>query len=67
MLEKSNGSLIPSVVREFGVLLLVVLFASTPFFAAQAQENRATSLAPLYAASSGQIAAADAYCCRTRS
>ena len=38
MTNKSNTSLVPSVAREFGVLLLVVLFASTPFFAAQARE-----------------------------
>ena len=38
MTNKSNASLVPSVAREFGVLLLVVLFASTPFFAAQARE-----------------------------
>lgn len=36
MLYNSKTSLVPSVVREFGMLLLVVLFASTPFFAAQA-------------------------------
>ena len=39
MLDKSNTSLIQSVVREFCLLLLAVLFASTPFFAVQAEEN----------------------------
>ena len=38
MLDKSNTSLIQAVVREF-CLLLAVLFASTPFFAVQAEEN----------------------------
>jgi hypothetical protein len=36
MLDKSNTSLFSSVVREFCVLLLAVLFASVPFVAAQA-------------------------------
>jgi hypothetical protein len=39
MLYKSNTSLISSVVREFCLLLLAVLFASVPFFAVQAEEN----------------------------
>jgi hypothetical protein len=39
MLDKSNTSFIQSVVREFCLLLLAVLFASTPFFAVQAEEN----------------------------
>jgi len=39
MLDKSNTSLISSVVREFCLLLLAVLFASIPFFAVQAEEN----------------------------
>jgi hypothetical protein len=39
MLDNSNTSLIPSVAREFCLMFLVVLFASTPFVAAQAQEN----------------------------
>jgi hypothetical protein len=37
MLDKSNTSLVQSVVRES--CLLLVLFASTPFFAVQAEEN----------------------------
>ena len=36
MLDNSNTSLVPSVAREFCVFMLVMLFASTPFFAAQA-------------------------------
>lgn len=36
MSDNSNTSFIPSLAREFGVLMLVMLFASTPFFAAQA-------------------------------
>jgi hypothetical protein len=39
MLENSNASLVPSVAREFFVLLLVMLCASTPFFAAQAAKK----------------------------
>jgi hypothetical protein len=38
MSGNSNTSLVPGVVREFCVLLLVMLFASMPFYAAQAQE-----------------------------
>ena len=49
MSTKSNASLIPSVAREFCLLLLVVLFASMPFAAAQADENPvAASSAPLW-------------------
>ncbi|HEX4105453.1 MAG TPA: hypothetical protein VHX92_04405 [Rhizomicrobium sp.] len=36
MSVNSNTSLVLSVVREVFVLLLAMLFASTPFFAAQA-------------------------------
>jgi hypothetical protein len=36
---ESNTSLVTSVMREFCVLLMAVLFASIPFFAVQAQEN----------------------------
>ena len=39
MFDKSNTSLIKSVAREFCLLLLAVLFASTPFFAVQAEES----------------------------
>jgi hypothetical protein len=39
MSVNSNTSLVPSVAREFFVLLLVMLFASTPFFAAQAAKK----------------------------
>ena len=35
----TSTSLLPSVTREFCLLLLVMLFASTPFVAAQAEEN----------------------------
>ena len=45
MLYKSNTSLISSVVREFCVLLLAVLFASAPFFAVQAEASPVTSAA----------------------
>lgn len=38
MFDNSKTSLVPSVIREFCVVLLVMLFASTPFVAAQAQE-----------------------------
>lgn len=41
MLDNTNTSLVPSVAREFCLLLLVMLFASTPFVAAQAQQNPA--------------------------
>jgi hypothetical protein len=45
MTYESNTSMVPSVVREFAVLLLVVMFASTPFFAAQAREVPAATVA----------------------
>lgn len=44
MLDNTNTSLIPSVAREFCLLLLVMLFASTPFVAAQAQQSPAVAL-----------------------
>jgi hypothetical protein len=57
---KSNTSLIQSVAREFCLLLLAVLFASIPFFAVQAEENPAASLAPLQLASNGAAQSATA-------
>ena len=60
MLYKSNTSLVSSVVREFCVLLLAVLFASIPFFAVQAEENPAASSAPLQLASNGAAQSATA-------
>jgi hypothetical protein len=45
MLDKSTTSVVPSVVREFCLVLLAVLFASIPFFAVQAEENPVTSAA----------------------
>jgi hypothetical protein len=53
MRDKSNTSLIKSVVREFCLLLLAVLFASIPFFAVQAEENPVASSAPLQLAPNG--------------
>ena len=47
MLDNSKTSLVPPVVREFAVLLVVVLFASTPFFAAQAREAPAAASSPM--------------------
>jgi len=37
MFDNSNTSLIPSVAREVGLLLLVVVFAGIPFFEAAAR------------------------------
>lgn len=39
MSVNSTTSLIPSVAREFCLLLVVVLFAGLPFAVAQAEEN----------------------------
>jgi hypothetical protein len=45
MRDKSNTSVVPSVAGEFCLLLLVMLFASTPFFAAQAAEKPVAAFA----------------------
>ena len=64
MSDKSNTSLTKSVLREFCVLLLAVLFASIPFFAVQAEENPAASSAPRQLASNSATVGAPARCHR---